>query len=173
MFSFERIAAFCSKSFYPHTESTKLMERVGRELRQSEQLTLVWNAVMHPSVGKTEKEEAKRRARFDKGVAAWMENTDVDTLDKALNGKNIDIRASAKLLGVLVSDPAHLIMNMGHDQGKIVGDNYALATDLMNISFQSPDGKQYSRDDIERIAVTLMLEQSRMRGERNTLVFVQ
>lgn len=153
------------------TESPKLMERVARELKPAEQLSLVKNAVMHPSVGKTEKEEAKRLERFDNGIAAWMENTDMETLNNALDAKHIDIRASAKLLGVLAHNPNRLIMRMGHDEGKIIGDNYAMATDLMNLVLQgSPDGK-YSRDDVEKFAITWIMERSRVRHERNVLVF--
>lgn len=153
------------------TGSEKLMARVGRELPQAEQLKLIWNAVMSPSVGRTEMEEARRLEHFDRGIAAWMKSTDVDTLNKALNGKNIDVRASAKLLAVLATNAGELIFKMGHDEGKIIGDNYALANDLKNAVMYGIDGRQYTRDEIERTAVAMIIEQSRMRHERNVIVF--
>ena len=138
-------------------ESPKIMERVASELDQSEQLTVVWNAVMDSSHGANEKEEAKRQERADKGIAAWMQKTDVDTLNKALDGKSIDFKASAKLYGTLVSDPARLIMNMGAHQGKLMGDQLEIANQLMNLAYNNR-GEVVSRQDIESAAASLIAQ---------------
>ncbi len=150
-------------------ESPKIMERVAGELSQSEQLTVVWNAVMGSTHGATPKEESKRQERADKGIAAWMQKTDVDTLNKALDGKSIDFKASAKLYGTLVSDPARLIMGMGAHQGKLMGDQLQIATELMNIAYNNR-GEVVSRQDIESAAMSMIAQQITgeiKRGERN------
>ncbi|MCI0447182.1 hypothetical protein L0152_28740 [bacterium] len=150
-------------------ESPKIMERVAGELSQSEQLTVVWNAVMGSTHGATPKEESKRQERADKGIAAWMQKTDVDTLNKALDGKSIDFKASAKLYGTLVSDPARLIMGMGAHQGKLMGDQLQIATELMNMAYNNR-GEVVSRQDIESAAMSLIAQQITgeiKRGERN------
>jgi hypothetical protein len=150
-------------------ESPKIMERVAGELSQSEQLTVVWNAVMDSTHGATPKEESKRQERADKGLAAWMQKTDVDTLNKALDGKSIEFKASAKLYGTLVSDPARLIMNMGAHQGKLMGDQLQIATELMNMAYNNR-GEVVSRQDIESAAMSLIARQITdeiKKGERN------
>jgi hypothetical protein len=139
-------------------ESPKIMERVASELNQSEQLTVIWNAVEHSTHGSNPKDEAKRQARADKGIAAWMQKTDTDTLNKALDGKSTDFKASAKLYGTLVSDPARLIMNMGAHQGKLMGDQLVIAQDLMNAAYNN-QGRDVSRQDIENMAASLIAHQ--------------
>jgi hypothetical protein len=139
-------------------ESPKIMERVAGELSQSEQLTVVWNAVMDSTHGATPKEESKRQERADKGLAAWMQKTDVDTLNKALDGKSINFKASAKLYGTLVSDPARLSMNMGAHQGKLMGDQLVIATQLMNLAYNNR-GEIVSRQDIESAAMSMIAQQ--------------
>lgn len=139
-------------------ESPKIMERVAGELSQSEQLTVVWNAVMDSTHGATPKEEGKRQERADKGLAAWMQRTDSDTLNKSLDGKSIDFKASAKLYGVLTSDPARLIINMGAHQGKLMGDQLVIATELMNLAYNNR-GEVVSRQDIESAAMSLIARQ--------------
>jgi hypothetical protein len=139
-------------------ESPKIMERVAGELSQSEQLTVVWNAVMDSTHGSTPKEESKRQERADKGLAAWMQKTDSDTLNKSLDGKSIDFKASAKLYGVLTSDPARLIINMGAHQGKLMGDQLVIATELMNFAYNNR-GEVVSRQDIESAAMSLIARQ--------------
>ncbi len=138
-------------------ESPKIMERVAGELSQAEQLTVVWNAVMDSTHGANPKDEAKRQERADKGIAAWMQRTDVDTLNKALDGTSIDFKASAKLYGTLVSDPARLIMNMGAHQGKLMGDQLVIATELMNLAYNNR-GEVVSRQDIENAAMSLIAQ---------------
>lgn len=138
-------------------ESPTIMGRVATELNQSEQLTVVWNAVMDSTHGATAKEEAKRQERADKGLAAWMQKTDTDTLSKALDGKSIDFKASAKLYGTLVSDPARLIVGMGAD-GRLIGDQLAAANDLMNYAYNN-HGEIPSRKDIESAAMQLIAQQ--------------
>ncbi len=139
-------------------ESPKIMERVAGELNQSEQLTVVWNAVTDSTHGATPKDETKRQERADKGLAAWMQKTDSETLNKALDGKSIDYKASAKLYGVLTSDPARLIINMGAHQGKLMGDQLVIATELMNFAFNNR-GEVVSRQDIESAAASLIARQ--------------
>jgi hypothetical protein len=145
-------------------ESPKIMQRVADELSQAEQLTVVWNAVMDSTRGSTAKEESKRQERADKGIVAWMQRTDVDTLHKALDGKSIDFKASAKLYGSLVSDPARM-MAMG-SQGKLMGEQLAAATDLMNMAFNSR-GLPVSREDIENAAMMLIAKQHEEEMKRN------
>jgi len=137
-------------------ESPKIMQRVATELNQSEQLTVVWNAVMDSTHGANPKEEEKRQARADKGIAAWMQKTDSDTLSKALDGQSIDFKASAKLYGTLVSDPARLMV-MGN-QGKLMGDQLQIAQDVMNATYNN-HGDVPSRKDIESMAASLIAHQ--------------
>jgi hypothetical protein len=139
------------------TESPKIMERVAGELSQAEQLTVVWNGMMHSSRGKSEKEETKRQERTDKAMGAWMQRTDVDTLNKALDGKSIDPRASAKLFAVIGSDPARLVINMGYNQAKLLGDNMSIANDLMNLSINQHD-RALTRQELESAASGLMMQ---------------
>lgn len=136
-------------------ESPKIMERVATELNESEQLTVIWNAVEDSTHGANPKEEAKRQERADKGIAAWMQKTDTDTLNKALDGKSIDFKASAKLYGTLASDPARLIINMGGNQGKLMGDQLEIANVLMNAAYNN-QGRDVSRQDIESMAASLI-----------------
>ena len=88
------------------TESPKIMERIAEELPPDLQLDVVSNAVMNPLKGKTESEENERIKRADKGIAEWIQSTDASTLDTALSGRAVSFQASAKLFGVLVSDPS-------------------------------------------------------------------
>jgi hypothetical protein len=119
---------------------------------------------MDSTRGSTAKEESKRQERADKGIVAWMQRTDVDTLHKALDGKIIDFKASAKLYGSLVSDPARM-MAMG-SQGKLMGEQLAAATDLMNMAFNSR-GLPVSREDIENAAMMLIAKQHEEEMKRN------
>lgn len=137
-------------------ESPKIMGRVATELNESEQLTVIWNAVEHSTHGANPKDEAKRQERADKGIAAWMQKTDTDTLNKALDGKSIDFRASAKLYGVLTSDPARLIMQMTAN-GKLIGDQADIATRLMNLAYNNQTTVP-SRQDIENTAASLIAQ---------------
>ncbi len=147
-------------------ESSKIMERVAGELNQSEQLTVVWNAVTDSTHGANPKEEAKRQERADKGLGVWMQKTDSDTLNKALDGKSIDLKASAKLYGTLVSDPARLIIGMGAHQGKLMGDQLAAANDLMNYAYNNR-GEIPSRKDIESAAMQLIAQQITDEARKN------
>jgi hypothetical protein len=151
-------------------ESPKIMERVATELNQSEQLTVIWNAVEDSTHGANPKEEAKRQERADKGLAAWMQKTDSDTLNKALDGQSIDWKASAKLYGTLVSDPARLIMQMGVHQGKLMGDQLEIAQKVMNATYNN-QGDIPSRKDIESMAASLIAhkitEEMKKQGNRN------
>jgi hypothetical protein len=148
-------------------ESPKIMERVASELNESEQLTVIWNAVEHSTHGANPKDEAKRQERADKGIAAWMQKTDTDTLNKALDGKSIDFKASAKLYGTLVSDPARLIIHMGVNQGKLMGDQLEIANALMNASFNN-QGRDVSRQDIESYAASLIAHQITEEMKKNS-----
>jgi len=148
-------------------ESPKIMERVATELNESEQLTVIWNAVEDSTHGANPKEEAKRQERADKGIAAWMQKTDVDTLNKALDGKSIDFKASAKLYGTLASDPARLIINMGAHQGKLMGDQLQIATELMNAAYNN-QGRDVSRKDIESMAASLIAHQITEEMKKNS-----
>jgi hypothetical protein len=134
-------------------ESPKIMERVATELNESEQLTVIWNAVDHSTHGSNPKEEAKRQERADKGIAEWMKRTDPDTLNKALDGKSIDFRASAKLYGTLVSDGARLIINLGFNEGHLMGDQMDIAQKLMHDVYNNPGGNIPSRKEIEVMAM--------------------
>ncbi len=152
------------------TESEKIMGRIGSELTQGDQLKVVQEAVMNPLKGKNPKEEEKRLKRSDKGVAEWMSNTDRDTLDKALDGRSIDIRASAKLYGTMAAEPSRLIFGMGHQNGKIDGDKLAIATEVMNAA-NNQVGPPVSRQDQEGLAASLIMRnienEERMRGHRH------
>lgn len=148
-------------------ESPKIMERVATELNESEQLTVVWNAVMDSTHGANPKEEAKRQERADKGIAAWMQKTDTDTLNKALDGKSIDFKASAKLYGTLASDPARLIINMGANQGKLMGDQLEIANALMNAAYNN-QGRDVSRQDIESMAASLIAQKITEEMKKNS-----
>lgn len=151
------------------TESEKIMGRIGMELPQDEQLKVVQEAVMNPLKGKTPKEEQKRLERFDKGVEGWMRSTDIDTLDKALDGRSINIKASAKLYGTLVANASGLIFGMGGQQGKIMGDKLEIATAVMNAAHdqQAPA----SREDQEAYAASLIMRniEREERGRANRL----
>jgi len=149
------------------TESPKIMERVGSELSQSEQLSFIKESVMNPMHGANEKEEKKRMERADKGIGAWMQATDADTLNKALEGKTVnDIKVSAKLFGVMTSDPARLVMGMGHHQAKIAGDSLEIATRVMQAA--TNPRQSVSRNDIESLAQSLILHNMEEEMKRNS-----
>jgi hypothetical protein len=136
-------------------ESPTIMGRVATELNESEQLTVVWNAVEHSTHGANPKEEAKRQERVDKGIMEWMRKTDTDTLNKSLDGKSIDFKASAKLYGTLVSDPAQA-MQMATN-GKLIGDQSDVALHLIRLAYNDR-GDVVSRQDIESAAAALITQ---------------
>jgi hypothetical protein len=148
------------------TESPKILERIAEDLPPGLQLDVVSNAVMNPLKGKTESEEKERVKRADRGIAEWIQSTDVSTLDTALSGKAVSFQASAKLFGVLASDPALLIRNMG-PQSRLMGDNLAIANDLMNIvhgpaSFRNAP---MTRSEIEAAAAGMIVRYAQIEAD--------
>jgi hypothetical protein len=151
------------------TESETIMGRIGSELPQNEQLKIVQDAVMNPLKGKTPKEEQKRLDRFDKGVSEWMSKTDTDTLDKALDGKSINIKASAKLYGSMATMYPRIVGMF--DRGKIMGDKMEIATAVMNAKHNQQHPA--SREEQEGLAASMILhnigEEERRRPRQNEL----
>ena len=146
------------------TESEQIMGRIGSELQPDDQLKIVQEAVMNPLKGKTPKDEEKRLARFDKGVSQWMQRTDTATLDKALDGRSIDFKASAKLYAAMVADSPRLVFNMGHHQGRIMGDKLEIATQLVNLA--SNPQRTVTRDDLESAAASMIAQNVHKEIER-------
>jgi hypothetical protein len=151
------------------TESPQIMGRIGSELPQKEQLAIIKESVMNPLHGKNEKEEKQRLERADKGIGEWMQNTDVETLNKALEGKTVDdIKVSAKLFGAMASDPARLVMGMGHQRGKILGDSLDTATEVMRAA--TDPTRSYTRDEIESLAQSSIVSHLQEELKRNASV---
>jgi hypothetical protein len=138
------------------TESEQIMGRIGSELKPDVQLKIVQDAIMNPAKGKTPKEEEKRLARADKGVSQWMQRTDTATLDKALDGRSIDFKASAKLYAAMVADSARLVYSMGHNQGKIMPDKLEIATQL--VSLATNPQRTITRDELESAAAAMIAQ---------------
>jgi hypothetical protein len=135
------------------SESPKIMNRVAAELESEQQLTVIMNATKYPYHRKSEKEEAESLKRFDKAVGEWIERTDVDTLNKALDG-TVDIEMSGKLFGVMMSNPSVYIMHFGYDQARLVGDNLRIGMDLIQADLNR--GVNHSRETLEKTAISLI-----------------
>ena len=125
---------------------------------------------MNPLKAKSSKEKEKRSERFDNAVGEWMARTDADTLNKALDGKSINIRASAKLYATIATNPARLIGSMGMQQGKIKPEHLEVAQALMHLAVNPQ--RPPTREVIEGHAYNLIMkhieEEERAKSRRMT-----